>query len=229
MSKELHELLPIVQEKANTLIKLCKAQDIDVLVTSTYRSIEEQNEIYAQGRTKPGAIVTNAKGGQSFHNHRVAFDVVPLVAGKAVWDNKELWEKIGKIGEAVGLEWGGRWKSFVDKSHFQFTQGYTFDDFNNGRVDPAKFALTGKPVEVPVTPSEKPQNAPEQAKPPEVDIPYVTGRFSNITQSTTNIIALLLTVSLVFLTYTKVIEPDVIKNLIYLVFGFKTVRSITSK
>ena len=40
----------------------------------TYRSFDEQNHLYAQGRTKPGKIVTYAKGGQSYHNFGLAFE-----------------------------------------------------------------------------------------------------------------------------------------------------------
>jgi len=162
MSKDIAELLPIVREKAVTLIGLCKTQGIDILITSTYRSIQEQDEIYAQGRSKPGAIISNAKGGQSFHNWRVAFDVVPLVGGKATWDDHALWERVGKVGEALGLEWGGRWEGFVDKPHFQFTQGYSFQDFIDGKVDPKKFQLETKPD--PVASPVEPQNAPETPK-----------------------------------------------------------------
>lgn len=162
MSKDIAELLPIVREKAAQLIGLCKTGGIDILVTSTYRSIQEQDEIYAQGRTKPGAIISNAKGGQSFHNWRVAFDVVPLVGGKATWDDHELWERIGKIGEVVGLEWGGRWTGFVDKPHFQFTQGYSYQDFIDGKVDPKKFQVEVK--DVVITPPVTSQNDTETTK-----------------------------------------------------------------
>jgi len=99
---------------------------IEVLIYMGYRSNAEQDYLYAQGRTRPGAKVTNRKGGKSVHNSTKAgkpaskaFDCVPLVKGVPDWDNKDLYEKLGKIGESLGLEWGGRWKKFVDKPHFQ--------------------------------------------------------------------------------------------------------------
>lgn len=105
-------------------------EGIDLLVTCTYRSDEEQARLYAIGRTKPGRRVTNAKPGQSMHNFTVggkpaslAVDVVPLRAGKPVWGTTgadlALWQKVGKLGEAAGLEWAGRWTKFREFPHFQ--------------------------------------------------------------------------------------------------------------
>jgi len=133
-SRKIEDLNPKVQVLANALITECKNHGIDLIITSTYRDIEAQNALYAQGRTTKGAIVTNAKGGQSFHNFRVAFDVVPIVNGKCVWSNSALWKQIGAIGESVGLEWAGGWKSFKEKPHFQYTGGHTLADFQKGAV-----------------------------------------------------------------------------------------------
>lgn len=119
---------------AEALLILCKDKGIDVILTSTYRDKESQDALYAQGRTTPGKKVTNAKGGQSMHNWRVAFDLVPVINGKAVWNDDNLWNRVGEIGESVGLEWGGRWSKFIDKPHLQFTQGLTLADFNAGKM-----------------------------------------------------------------------------------------------
>lgn len=133
-SRKVEDLHPKVAELCRTFIDRCKNEGIDVLITSTYRDKESQDALYAQGRTKPGAKVTNAKAGQSWHNWRVAFDVVPLVHGKAVWDDEALWRKLGQIGQEVGLEWGGAWRSFADKPHFQYTGGLTLADFQAGKT-----------------------------------------------------------------------------------------------
>lgn len=130
-SRDIKELHPLVQEKAHAFLAMCKDAGVSVTVTSTYRDAESQNALYAQGRTAPGNIVTKAKGGQSFHNWRVAFDVVPVVNGKAVWNDDALWQKLGDIGVQCGLEWGGNWK-FQDKPHFQFTGGLKLADFQAG-------------------------------------------------------------------------------------------------
>ena len=125
-SKSLDDLLPEVAEKARAFIKMAEEElPIDELrITSTCRDYEYQTWLYAQGRTRPGIIVTNAKAGYSWHNFQVAFDVVPIVDGKAVWDNAQLWKDIGEIGQECGLEWGGAWVSFKDKPHFQDTGGF---------------------------------------------------------------------------------------------------------
>ncbi|MDR2188924.1 MAG: M15 family metallopeptidase [Azonexus sp.] len=137
-SRSLDDLLPPVKERAMWLLNECRARGIDLLVTSTYRDLESQAALYAQGRTAPGLIVTNAKPGMSFHNWRVAFDVVPLRAGKLVWgttgDDGKLWRQIGEIGEDAGLEWAGRWKSFKELAHFQYTGGLTLMQLAAGKV-----------------------------------------------------------------------------------------------
>lgn len=123
-SRNLDELTPETRDKAKALLAWCLLEGIDLLVTSTYRDDESQAALYAQGRTSIGHVVTNAKPGHSYHNWRVALDVVPVVAGKAIWNDNRLWARIGKIGVQVGLEWGGNWK-FQDKPHFQNTGGVT--------------------------------------------------------------------------------------------------------
>ena len=132
-SRSLDDLLPQVKSRVEAFIAACKAEGIDLLVTSTYRDNESQNALYAQGRTTPGKIVTNAKAGQSFHNFRCAVDVVPLVAGKPRWDVKdEVWQKIGKLGKAAGLEWAGDWKRFREYPHFQYTGGFALAQLQQG-------------------------------------------------------------------------------------------------
>lgn len=132
-SRDIYDLeLPVLQ-RVNVFIARCKSEGIDLLVTSTYRDKESQNALYAQGRTAPGKIVTNAKGGQSFHNYRCAVDVVPLVNGKPVWDNKKLWSRIGELGKAAGLEWAGDWKKFTEQPHFQYTGGLSLADLQAGK------------------------------------------------------------------------------------------------
>jgi peptidoglycan L-alanyl-D-glutamate endopeptidase CwlK len=104
------------------------------LVTSTYRDHESQTALYNQGRTTPGKVVTNAKAGQSWHNHRCALDVVPLVNGKAIWDDQAVWKQIGEIGKSCGLEWAGDWKTFKEYPHFQYTGGLTIAQLQTGAV-----------------------------------------------------------------------------------------------
>ena len=132
-SRSLDDLLPIVKVKTLAFIAACKEQGIDLLITSTYRDAESQNALYAQGRTTPGKKVTNAKAGQSFHNFRVAFDFVPIVNGKAQWNDIATFNKCGAIAESVGLEWAGRWKTFKELAHCQYTGGLSLNDLAAGR------------------------------------------------------------------------------------------------
>lgn len=140
--KDISSLLPKVQVMAHAFIDKCAAQGIKVGITSTYRSFQEQDALYAQGRTTAGSVVTNAKGGQSMHNYKVALDFCPMTAdGNFEWNDKAMFTKIGMIGESCGFEWGGRWVSFLDLPHLQYTAGYTLEDFKNKRVDYAKFGI----------------------------------------------------------------------------------------
>lgn len=104
----------------------------------TLRTNKEQDEIYAQGRTKPGKIVTWAKGGQSYHNYGLAIDIVLLLDldGNGVkdvsWDivkdydgdHISDWREIVEVFTKYGWEWGGNWnKPKTDTPHFQKTFG----------------------------------------------------------------------------------------------------------
>ena len=133
-SRSLSDLNPKVAAMCSEFINRCKAQHIYILITSTYRDAESQNALYAQGRTAPGKKVTNAKGGQSYHNWKVAFDFCPLVNGKPNWNDVALYTKCGEIAESVGLEWAGRWKTFKELAHCQYTGGLTLHDFQQGKT-----------------------------------------------------------------------------------------------
>ncbi len=133
-SRDPKELHPAVASKASVFLSRCKAAGIDVIITSTFRDRQAQDALYAQGRTTPGAICTNAKAGESFHNYRCAFDFVPIVNGKAQWSDDALFQKCGEIGESVGLEWAGRWVKFKEKAHLQYTAGLTLADFQAGKT-----------------------------------------------------------------------------------------------
>ena len=120
-------LHPLIREDAKNFIAAAdKKLGKKLRITSGLRTYEEQNELYNQGRTKEGkkrgGVVTNARGGQSLHNFGLAFDVVEIKDGKALWRNPD-WAKIGRLGKQYGFAWGGDWISFKDKPHFQRTYG----------------------------------------------------------------------------------------------------------
>lgn len=122
-AKTIATLLPELRERAAKLVELAAKEDITIKIISGLRSYEEQDELYAQGRTKPGKVVTKAKGGQSWHNHGCAFDV-GVFEGSSYLGESPHYRAVGELGESLGLEWGGRWK-FKDDPHFQDTNGKT--------------------------------------------------------------------------------------------------------
>lgn len=94
------------------------AAGINIKIISALRTYEEQNELYAQGRTKPGGIVTNARGGHSNHNFGIAFDIGVFEGSKYLTASPK-YKAVGALGIDLGLEWGGNWKTIVDEPHFQ--------------------------------------------------------------------------------------------------------------
>jgi len=99
---------------------------IKLRVTHGLRTVQEQKELYAQGRTKPGKIVTNAKGGESKHNKGKAIDVYVVNCDGTIDVNNRLSDEVAIIGKQEGLEWGGDWtkknkqgKVFKDYPHFE--------------------------------------------------------------------------------------------------------------
>jgi peptidoglycan L-alanyl-D-glutamate endopeptidase CwlK len=127
------------------MIDIANEQGLKVLITSTLRDDEYQLELYKQGRSKPGSIITQLKY-VGAHGFGLAFDVCQNIKGKEWAD--DFFEKIGKIGQSLGLEWGGSWTKFVDKPHFQYVQGLTNIELRSGRMP--NFPAT------PITPAPPP-------------------------------------------------------------------------
>lgn len=102
----------------------------DYKLISGNRTYAEQNALYAQGRTKPGKRVTNAKGGQSNHNFGIAVDAGVFKDGKYLDGSSPrtaaaVHKDVSKLINQYGLEWGGDWSSIVDLPHFEIDTGYT--------------------------------------------------------------------------------------------------------
>ena len=114
------KLHPWIDHKLGLLLKECKKQGIYLIVTEGFRTVEYQDSLYAKGRTKPGKVVTNAKGNSysSQHQWGIAFDIA-INDSSLLYDNKTI-KKVAKIAKSskVGLAWGGDWKSIVDTPHF---------------------------------------------------------------------------------------------------------------
>ena len=117
--KNIATLTPHAQRKAREWLRKCLEAGINVRIICGLRTFEDQNALYAKGRTAPGKKVTNARAGYSWHNFGVAWDFVVFDAkGQPQWDSP-LMDRCGRIGEDMGLEWGGSWKRFQDKPHLQ--------------------------------------------------------------------------------------------------------------
>lgn len=143
--KKLQGVHPVVATKARQLIERAYKEGINVIITQGLRTIEEQNELYAQGRTKPGKVVTNARGGYSYHNFGLAFDFAVLNPdGSVNWNVDEKWKRVGAIGKSLGLEWGGDWKDFKDYPHFQMTFGLSLADLRAGKRPQEQVAAQSK-------------------------------------------------------------------------------------
>ncbi len=121
--RRINTLHPLVRAKAKEfIIRTEKELGIKLRVVSALRTWAEQDKLYEQGRTSPGNIVTKAKGGESLHNFGLAIDVVEIKNGKAIWNNPN-WNRIAVLGKQIGFTWGGDWKSFKDKPHFEIRFG----------------------------------------------------------------------------------------------------------
>ena len=144
-------LHPKVRDEVSEMYEeMCDALTGRALIRFAYttRTFAEQDALYAK-RPK----VTNAKGGQSYHNYGLAFDIVLLIDKdkngsfeSASWetnvdfdgDGKADWQEVVTIAKQYGWEWGGDWK-FTDAPHFQKTFGYSVNQllklYNDKKVD----------------------------------------------------------------------------------------------
>jgi peptidoglycan L-alanyl-D-glutamate endopeptidase CwlK len=118
--KRLQQLHPALASAVRAMVADLAAQGHVVEVVQGLRTFAEQDELYAKGRTKPGAIVTQARGGESNHNYGLAVDLCPFTNDKPDWNAPMgVWAAIGAAAAGHGLEWGGQWKKFLDKPHVQ--------------------------------------------------------------------------------------------------------------
>lgn len=132
MSK-IDTLHPAIQDEVARLVKHVNDNvltgSVNMLVTQGLRTFEEQDKLYAQ-RPK----VTNAKGGQSIHNYGLAFDFCLINGGKTIWDvakdfdadKQPDWMEVVKVFKDAGYTWGGDFRSFKDRPHFEKTFGHTW-------------------------------------------------------------------------------------------------------
>lgn len=124
--KALAKFEPFLQEAELAMEK----QGVTIEVISGLRSYSAQAALFAQGRTKPGPIVTKARPGSSWHNFGLAIDLGLFMNSKYLDEASptladKLYTTIGSIAAKHGIKWAGNWKSFRESPHFQVTFGLT--------------------------------------------------------------------------------------------------------
>lgn len=122
-SRSLADLRPVFRARATDWYAECKAIGLDLLVYCTLRTTQEQDELYQQGRSQPGRIVTYAKPGQSAHNHGLALDFVPLILGKPDWRaGSPEYLKAVELAEKHGMSSASKWKKFREWPHLEMPE-----------------------------------------------------------------------------------------------------------
>lgn len=120
MAKRLNNpdlLYPAFARRVQKGIQAAKAAGIPIELFETYRTPFRQQELYEQGRTTKGRIVTNAQAGYSWHNYGLAIDVVMRVDGKFDWSHELYFHDAAQYFEAQGLHWAGH--SGFELVHYQ--------------------------------------------------------------------------------------------------------------
>lgn len=135
------ELHPLVKERSEQLIQQAADKGIVVLITDDFRSIEDQDRLYEQGRTTEGNIVTHAKGGESYHNFGLAIDfALKTPSEDVIWDmqydgngnGKSDWKEVVTIAKELGFKWGGDWAKFKDYPHLEMDFGLSIAELQDG-------------------------------------------------------------------------------------------------
>lgn len=139
-------LNPIVEKAKRQLVGQMADKGIRVLISDEFRSAEEQDKLYEQGRTASGSVVTNARGGESYHNYGLAIDFALLdQAGNALWDLEydgngngvSDWMEVVDAAKELGFEWGGDWAN-PDYPHLQMTFGLSIRGLQRGKQPPVE-------------------------------------------------------------------------------------------
>lgn len=116
--QRLQTVHPELATRVRSVIAALAKQGYTIEVVQGLRTFAEQDALFAQGRTKPGQIVTRAKGGQSNHNYGAACDLAPFKDGKPDWNDAKAFALIGSEAKKQGLEWGGDFRT-PDRPHVQ--------------------------------------------------------------------------------------------------------------
>lgn len=139
--RDINLLHPDLQILCRRLIQLAAQNGIEIIIVQTLRTAEEQNALYAQGRTVAGDIVTNVRYPYSMHNWGLAFDFAVIIDGKANWERTDLYQKVGELGKSLGLRWGGDFKTLKDMPHFEMV-GFEINKLIERYQTPEKYVAT---------------------------------------------------------------------------------------
>jgi peptidoglycan L-alanyl-D-glutamate endopeptidase CwlK len=122
---------PVLASKIRSMAEALQSKGVVIRVVQGLRTVDEQNALYAQGRTVPKTTcVTNCRGGHSYHNFGLAVDCVPSSSGpdqpyNPDWNSSHpVWKQMEAAGKAQGLAVGALWRTFPDAPHFQLTGPY---------------------------------------------------------------------------------------------------------
>lgn len=115
--ERLLHVAPLLKITVEKFIEIAASHGMMIQVTQGLRTFKEQDDLYKQGRTRPGKKVTNARGGQSNHNYGLAVDVAPVINGSVSFDDHLY--KFADWAKEAGLDWGGLWTKFRDLPHLQ--------------------------------------------------------------------------------------------------------------
>lgn len=138
-------LHPVVAAKAQQLKEAGKKRGITIRITDEFRSAAEQDALYRKGRETSGSIVTNVKGGHSYHNYGLAVDfAIEKGEGEIIWDldydgnrdGQSDWMEIVWLAKSLGFSWGGDWKGFPDYPHLQMDFGLSIRELRQGKRPP---------------------------------------------------------------------------------------------
>lgn len=118
IQSDIRLLAPYMGCAVGEALNRCHRHKLDVIVYESRRSDALQAYYYAQGRTRPGNIITNASSGiYGWHYYGLAVDVI---SASRQWSVTAEWQKaVAEIFEDCGLDWAGRWQN-PDYPHYQW-------------------------------------------------------------------------------------------------------------
>lgn len=131
IDRDMDHLHPFVRGKIAHILSECVVQGLPIRMFEGFRSKERQDQLYAQGRTGPGIIVTYAKGGESMHQYGLAADLVGWVSEQWTWElSEQVWHDMGVIARQVGLV-----QLDFERPHVELP-GYSISSLQHGVLPP---------------------------------------------------------------------------------------------